>query len=98
MITRPTGVVVKATTVQVTVDLLVEQKQGLVDLAYENQVSLRAIIGEAIDEYIAKRRGVLTERQAKKLADIEQVQREEATRLGIPLERLLAKLAQGEQA
>ena len=93
MMTRPPAVVVSATVVTITVEVPPELKQDVVNIAYENQTSIKAVVIEALEEHVARHRGTVTARQASKLAAIEQLQREEAARLGIPLERLLARLA-----
>ena len=89
--TQP-AVTVKPGLVPLMVMISVAQKQGIVDIVHEDQTTVRAVIAEAIDEYLAKRRGTITVRQAAKLAAIEREQREEAARLGVPFERFLARL------
>jgi hypothetical protein len=69
-----------------------ELKSRLVAIVYEDRTTLRRIGIEALEDYVAKHDGTITDRQARKFTEIEQLHREEAQRLGVPFERFLARM------
>ena len=71
---------VKPGLVTLIVQIPVEVKQGLVDIAAENETTIRQVAFEAFDDYIAKKRGLITERQARKNELIQMLHREERER------------------
>lgn len=74
------AVTVKPGLVSLAVMISVQQKQALTDIAIEDQKTLRQVAFEAFDDYIAKKRGLITERQARKNELIQMLHREERER------------------